>query len=237
MDDSVVGFESFQAGTGNDYIYILAPATSNAILQAVGGGGGSDTLSFEGFETGISISLATGSASFFAGSLSQFENVIGTHFDDVIEGNNADNILVGLSGNDQILGLIGNDLLIGGVGNDLLYGGAGRDLLIGGAGSDWLYGGSGDDIIISGTCDPYDNSIDFAALSAIMSEWTSNRSYSQRINRLRNGVGPGNSIALNNSTIQSDGEIDHVFGEGGDDWFWLGTEDLAPDRLNGERLN
>ncbi len=241
--DSVVGFESFQAGSGNDYIRVMASSMPNPTLKAVSGGGGSDTLSFSWIETGVSISLATGSSSIFANGVSQFENVVGTLYDDFIEGNNLDNILIGLAGNDQILGLNGNDILLGGAGNDLLSGGAGRDLLIGGTGSDWLYGGSGDDIIISGTSSQYafeaddDYSINYVALRAIMAEWSSNRSYSQRVNRLRSGVGPGNSTALNNSSIQSDGEIDRAFGEGGDDWFWLGTEDLAPDRLSGERLN
>ncbi len=241
--DSVVGFENFQAGSGNDYIRVMASSMPNPTLKAVSGGGGSDTLSFSWIETGVSVSLATGSSSIFANGVSQIENVVGTLFDDFIEGNNSDNILIGLAGNDQIVGLNGNDILIGGAGNDLLYGGAGRDLLLGGTGSDWLYGGLGDDIVIAGTSNLYaieaddTHSIDFVALNAIMAEWSSNRSYTQRINRLRSGVGQGNSIVLNSSAIQSDDEVDQVFGEGGSDWFWLGTEDLAPDRLSGERLN
>ncbi len=239
--DSVVEFESFLGGSGNDYIRVMASVSPSPTFKAVNGGGGSDTLSFLWFETGVSVSLATGFSSVFANGISQFENLVGTNFDDFIEGNNSDNILAGLAGNDQIFGLNGNDVLIGGVGNDQLYGGLGRDLLIGGTGSDWLFGGSGDDILISGSSNLLETesevSSNFTAIRAIMAEWTSNRSYTQRINRLRTGVGPGNSIALNSSSILSDDEIDQAFGEGGDDWFWLGIEDLAPDRLTGERRN
>ncbi|MFO0941046.1 MAG: putative Ig domain-containing protein [Pirellulales bacterium] len=241
ISDSVVGFESFQGGLGNDYIRVMASVSPNPTFKFVSGGGGSDTLSFVYFESGVNVSLATGFSSVFANGISQFENLIGSNFDDFIEGNNSDNILAGLDGNDQIFGLNGNDVLVGGAGNDQLFGGLGRDFLIGGSGGDWLYGGSGDDILITGVSNALETegefSMDFTALKSIMAEWTSNRSYSQRINRLRAGVGQGNSVALNSTSIQSDGEIDRAFGEGGDDWFWLGMEDIAPDRLNSERLN
>ncbi|MBU2227216.1 MAG: cadherin-like domain-containing protein [Proteobacteria bacterium] len=57
------------------------------------------------------------------------EGVIGTNFNDTLNGS---------SGNDVLMGGGGNDILVGGDGNDILIGGAGADTLTGGAGSDTL---------------------------------------------------------------------------------------------------
>ncbi len=83
----------------------------------------------------------------------------------------------------------------------------------------------------------FEDGIRQAAIQAVMAEWTSNRSYLLRIARLRSGVGVNNSIALNSSTVETDDELDRVFGEADDDWFWLGVEDISSDRLNRERIN
>ncbi len=105
-----------------------------------------------------------------------------------------------------------------------------------------MLGGSGDDILIGGlTPQLFDESvprgINATAVAAVMSEWTSDRSYSQRINRLRAGVGAGNLVRLTADTVLNDGLADILFGQGGDDWFW-GDEDLLGDRnAPRERLN
>ena len=69
-------------------------------------------------------------------NVSQFENVIGSIYDDSITGNQAANVLNGGSGNDTLNGDLGNDILNGGFGNDNLIGGLGIDILTGGAGND-----------------------------------------------------------------------------------------------------
>ena len=74
-----------------------------------------------------------------------FENVIGTAFNDLINGNKFDNEISGLGGDDTINGGAGNDTLLGGQGDDTLNGEAGDDLLEGGAGRDALDGGDGYD--------------------------------------------------------------------------------------------
>jgi Ca2+-binding RTX toxin-like protein len=78
-------------------------------------------------------------------STSLLPNIIGSNYDDILNGDGSANALYGGAGNDTINGNGGNDTLIGGAGNDTLLGGAGNDLLIGGAGADTLTGGTGAD--------------------------------------------------------------------------------------------
>ena len=88
------------------------------------------------------------------------ENLIGTAFADVLQGNAA------------------NNLILGGAGNDTLWGGAGRDVLIGGLGRDIIRGSWDDDLLIGGTT-AFDN--DRQALRAIMAEWVVGRDYVARV--------------------------------------------------------
>lgn len=94
--------------------------------------------------------------------------------------------LDGGSGNDHLQGGGGNNVLLGGPGDDVLQGGAGRDLLVGGPGADRLIGESGDDLLVAG--DVRFQALD-AALGAIMAEWTSTRSYVQRVANLCGNTG------------------------------------------------
>jgi hypothetical protein len=52
-------------------------------------------------------------------NVQQFENVIGSNFNDSITGNSGANLLNGGSGNDILNGGLGNDILTGGAGNDV----------------------------------------------------------------------------------------------------------------------
>ena len=128
-------------------------------------------------------------------------------------------------------GGLGDDVLIGGSGNDALYGGAGRDLLIGGAGADSLFGEAGDDILIGGTCSYSSNS---SAIDAIMAEWTSANSYSQRVNNILNGGGLNGTNRLYSGTIQNDsGAVDNLTGGADLDWFFQSTGDTIADLNTG----
>lgn len=164
---------------------------------------------------------------------------------------------------DKIKGGSGNDIIFGEAGDDKIYGGDGRDLLFGGLGEDRLYGDRHDDIIVAGftvfessvpTNFAYDRNLTLeqqrAAVEAIMAEWSSNRSYSQRVANIRGtGSGPranGNnfliaSSTLANSTVFDDNAEDKIWGDSGIDWFFynvdgdLGTKkDRAYDRSNSE---
>ncbi|MBD3316155.1 MAG: hypothetical protein GF344_10230, partial [Chitinivibrionales bacterium] len=83
-------------------------------------------------------------------TLSNIENVIGTEYDDSIEGSYEANEILGLGGDDWIDGNGGNDVIAGGGGDDTIDGGSGDDMIDGGAGSDTLDGESGDDRIAGG---------------------------------------------------------------------------------------
>ncbi len=89
--------------------------------------------------------------------------------------------LYGDAGNDRLKGGGGNDVLLGGSGDDLLVGGSGRDILIGGVGADRIIGNADDDILVAGSLTFQD--LD-TALWAVWREWTSNRSYQERVDNL-----------------------------------------------------
>ena len=87
------------------------------------------------------------------------DRVIGTSFNDTLDGGAGDDQLFGGIGADTLIGDAGTDWLKGGAGNDVISGGAGTDgirgdegddALDGGAGSDDLRGGVGDDILNGG---------------------------------------------------------------------------------------
>jgi hypothetical protein len=67
--------------------------------------------------------------------------------------------------------------------------------------------GNGQDILISGkTSSDANNSANIAALDAILGEWSSNDAYAVRISKLLNGITVGGTtVALNNSTVKSNG--------------------------------
>jgi uncharacterized delta-60 repeat protein len=145
----------------------------------------------------------------------------------------------GGAGNDRLRGGAGNDLLVGGDGIDLLAGGGGRDLLIGeGAyapgvqGSiDRIVGDANDDILIGGYTSFADRR---SALAAVQAEWNSGRTYTQRVNNLRDGTGSatrlnrdanGDDVFLAaNVTVFDDGVVDILTGSNGQDWFFADRE-------------
>ena len=98
------------------------------------GGAGIDTVTYQNATAGVTVSLATTSAQNTGGAgsdtLSNFENLTGSAFNDTLTGSNAANVIRGLAGNDTINGGNGNDTLDGGTGNDTLTGGGNDDLFI-----------------------------------------------------------------------------------------------------------
>lgn len=146
-------------------------------------------------------------------------------------------------GVDLVQGGAGNDILLGGGGVDVLSGGGGRNLIIGGAGSDVLVGSNSDDILIAGST-AFDN--DPAALAAILAEWTSSHSYTQRVNNLRNSSPAANRLngsvfLIADSTVFDDGSLDILSGGSGQDWFLFnndrGIRDFAIDRTGNEIIS
>jgi hypothetical protein len=158
---------------------------------------------------------------------------------------NRDAWLYGGDGNDLLNGGPGNDVLQGGDGVDLATGGFGRDLIVGGQGADLLFGNFDEDIIIAGAT-AYDN--DQTALGLIMAEWTSSRTFQQRVANLE-GAGSGtawtNRMNANiflvsqpggphDVTVFDDESADLLVGGADRDWFFAnytgpGVRDLIAD--------
>lgn len=121
------GDDTVKAGGGDDFV---APGVGE---NNVSGGPGRDLLSFQGgkdFEhdhPALTADLSNGTSS-FGDTISGFEDVFGSPFDDT---------LIGDAGTNRLYGFYGDDVLVGRAGNDLLVGGGGRpDRANGGIGTD-----------------------------------------------------------------------------------------------------
>ena len=123
--------------TGTASIYGIGNSLDNIIyansgVNTLDGGDGIDTLSYQfGATSGVTIDMGIFNPQPTVGSgtdtITGFENLIGSHYDDVLTGNSGDNWLKGSEGNDTLAGASGNDTLEGGVGSDNLAGGPGND--------------------------------------------------------------------------------------------------------------
>jgi Ca2+-binding RTX toxin-like protein len=97
--------------------------------NGLAGGADTDTVTYEHATAGVTVSLAVTTAQNTVGAgtdtLTGFENLTGSAFDDVLTGSSAGNVLMGLDGNDTLNGSGGADTLIGGPGADHIYAGGG----------------------------------------------------------------------------------------------------------------
>jgi Ca2+-binding RTX toxin-like protein len=117
-------------------------------IDTFAGGNGKDTVSYELSHAGVSVDLATDTASggdAAGDSFNSIENITGSAHHDTLIGDAAANHLIGGAGNDALIGNDGDDWLQGGSGNDQIWGGNGNDTLAGGSGADILSGGAGTD--------------------------------------------------------------------------------------------
>ena len=114
--DTLVNIENL---TGSNFNDTLEGDAGNNVLV---GGAGIDTVSYEHAAAGVTVSLALTTAQNTIGAgtdtLTTFENLTGSAFDDVLTGSSAVNVLAGGDGNDVLNGGAGADTLIGGLGND-----------------------------------------------------------------------------------------------------------------------
>jgi len=110
------------AGDDDDLISLISVTdATNVDYIIIDGGTGTDTLRLTDHHVtnmGVVVNLDIGTISANNAtpsfiSISNIENVLGTHYNDVILGNDADNV---------IFGWVGNDTLSGGLGNDILHG-------------------------------------------------------------------------------------------------------------------
>jgi Ca2+-binding RTX toxin-like protein len=130
---------------GGDDAAVIKGAVLGEIALDLDGGDGVDTLDLSQVAAAVDVDLKAGVLG--TSTAKDFENVVGTAFDDVIKGDKEDNIISGLGGEDRIAGRGGDDILVGGKGDDVVSGGRGDDLLVwnNGDGSDRMNGGKGDD--------------------------------------------------------------------------------------------
>jgi Ca2+-binding RTX toxin-like protein len=141
-------------GTDDDDIYNLFGG-NDVVFGSDGGdilfgGTGNDRVVYNLSDTGVQVSLdnafGTGAGDDAAGDqYFSIEDVSGSLFDDLIQGNDDANSISGNNGNDTLKGAGGNDFLEGDRGTDNLIGGDGDDRLSGGANGDTLDGGAGID--------------------------------------------------------------------------------------------
>jgi PKD repeat protein len=215
----------------------LSVTISTTLMQGgtlyIGGTTGNDKVSFTKATGGVNANIQ-GSNAFYP--VTGKVIVFGGAGDDSLQ-SNADVAvsfeIYGGAGKDTIKCGLGNDLMVGGDGNDQLTGNDGRDILIGGTGADAVTSNNGDDILIAGETS-FDN--DPVSLRAILAEWSSGRSYTERVNNIRNGTGSptranGNVFLQADVTVFDDAAVDTLTGNTGTDWFFanidLGTKDKA----------
>ena len=83
-----------------------------------------------------------------------FSNVLGSHKNDTIHGDEENNVLLGLEGDDSIKGEAGDDKILTGDGDDHIQGGAGDDKIDGGEGTDTaVFSGNKSDYTVKRTKD------------------------------------------------------------------------------------
>ena len=110
--------------TGSNFNDTLEGNAGNNVLA---GGAGIDTVSYANATSGangqgvtVNLALTTAQNTIRAGTdtLSGFENLTGSQFNDTLTGTSGNNVLTGLAGNDRLDGGAGADRMLGGTGND-----------------------------------------------------------------------------------------------------------------------
>lgn len=155
---SDTGNDTINGGAGNDWLHggtgtdtVNGDAGDDMIYGGAGndtlnGGADTDTVIYQSSAAAVTVSLATGSATGEGtDTLSNFENITGSSYNDTLTGSTGNNVIKGGSGNDTISGGDGADMLYGEDGNDTITGGNGNDLIYGGYGTDALTGSAGAD--------------------------------------------------------------------------------------------
>jgi Ca2+-binding RTX toxin-like protein len=153
--DTLIGFENFIGGSGNDTLI------STAANNTLNGGLGIDTASFVTSTAGIFVELdANGNSTVYTPTLGvdtliSIENITGGSGDDNFWGNTQANIIDGGAGNDILVGGAGADRVFGGDGGDVISEltttSIDNDYLDGGNGADIIYSNFGDDTVYGGT--------------------------------------------------------------------------------------
>jgi Ca2+-binding RTX toxin-like protein len=105
------GDDTILAGAGDDYV---DGGTGSNVLS---GGSGIDRLSYSSSLGGVRVDLGFHTSS-YGDAISQFENLVGSRYDDFLSGDSGNNEIDGLGGDDRLEGRKGDDVLTGGDGRD-----------------------------------------------------------------------------------------------------------------------
>ena len=123
--DTILSSENLIGSSYNDTL--TGDALANTIEGGLGndilnGGLGVDTVSYASSTAAVTVNLALTTAQNTIGAgtdtLSNFENIFASAFNDTLTGNSAANSINGGAGNDLIIGGLGADILTGGIGAD-----------------------------------------------------------------------------------------------------------------------
>lgn len=148
------GGSKVDMGAGDDVVE--GGAGADDLDGGEGGETNGDTLSYAGSDAGVTVSLRVGAPAPTGGdaagdTITNFENLIGSEYNDVLSGDNVPgsvNFIFGLGGDDTINTGNGAVTVDGGDGNDTMFGGNSTQTFIGGEGEDTISTGRGADIVI-----------------------------------------------------------------------------------------
>jgi serralysin len=259
--ENLVGSIYYDTLTGDAGANIIDGNDGNDTVQGgdgadtLAGGIGEDTVSYAAAASGVTVNLAQATAQNTGGggidTLSGFENVIGSAFNDTLFGTSGQNRLnggngvdtvsyitasgavtvtlavtgfqnTGAGGTDQLLGI---ENLIGSTFNDTLTGSnTTANTLNGAAGNDTLNGLDGADTLIGGAGDDVMDGglgVDTANYSTNASAVTVNLS----ITTAQNTVGAGNDTLLNIENLTGSGFADTLIGNAANNLIFGGLGD------------
>jgi Ca2+-binding RTX toxin-like protein len=162
--------------------------------------------------------------------LNTIENVTGSAFNDILDGDDGGNRLDGLDGANSLHGWGGDDVLVSGAGADMAYGGDGDDGIAAGAGNDQAWGGAGRDRLDGGDGD---DSLQGEAGDDVLTGGAGIDTLSGGDGNDQIYAGAGNDSVtggVGNDEIGGEAGDDSLMGGAGDDRYYFGTGSGA-DRL------
>jgi hypothetical protein len=187
-------FANLTGGSGAD---LFRFADGAGVAGVIDGGGGSNTLDYSAYRTGVYVNLRTGTAT-GTGGIANVQNVTGGQ---------------------------GNDILVGDGQGNMLIDRSGRNLLVGGGGADSLVGGNNGDILIDGTT-AFDTNV-AALDAILTEWARTDQNYLQRVAALQAGVAYTDAGGAEVAALTADGTVfpggagpGTLTGGGGLDWFF-----------------
>lgn len=202
---------------------MLTGTTGSDVIEGRGGadvmdgGDGRDTLSYAG--SGALVTVNLGAGTFSGGdaagdSAINFENLLGSAFNDTLTGDAGTNLIDGGAGNDRLFGGDGADTLLGGDGADTLTGGLGADAMNGGAGVDTVnYAAATSFVRVNVVTGGYGG-------EAVGDSYTDIERYTgSDFNDAIIGSNANETLfgGDGNDLLSGGGGVDRIFGQGGDD--------------------